>query len=177
MTKSRRGQLHHPPNPETQAGKEYAALQAERQGIRDERRGLHETMQAVKDAERRAGVALAELDERIQEVRTARVALADIERQTRDRMREIMRDVIEGELVSFREQLLKATKGVADVLETTRTAIIQHETEMLGCKEPVECLDYIADKIMVMIKADLDKRMQEPIGELILEVVTKGKDT
>jgi len=176
VAKSRPGQLHHAPNPDTQYGKQYAALQAERQGIRDERRENHETLQAIKDAERRTSAALAELDERIAQVTAQRVIWADLESATRDRMHEVMRGVIAAEIETFREQLQKSVGGVASTIENARTAIIQAEAEVLGFKHPNECLDYIAEKVMAMIKADVAKRIREPADGLILEIVTTKKE-
>lgn len=176
MPKSRRGQLHHAPDPDTQAGRQYAALQAERQGIRDERRANHETLQGIKEAERRVAAALVELDERIAAAGRAQLVWTALERDTRERMREVMRGVIEGEIAPFRKQIQKDTKSVADILEKTRVAIIQAETEILGFEKPSECLDYIADKIMAAIRADLEERLREPAAGLILEIVRKSSD-
>ena len=177
MAKSKPGHPHHAPNPDTQYGRQYAALRAEREGIRDERRELHETLQAIKEAERRTAVALAELDERIAQVTAQRVMWVDLESATRERMREVIRDVIVGEITPFREQVLKATEGVVGAVEKTRTAIMHAEAEILGFKSPNECLDYIADKIIAMIKADVAERLKDRPDGLILEIVTERKPT
>lgn len=184
MAKSRPGQPHHAPNPDTLAGRQYAALQSQREAIAAERRENNETLQAIKEAERAAKDACGLLAARLEEVATEMAEWSALELRTRDRMREVMGEVIAAEIkqvetatLAARQSITNQVKEITGRVNAAEKKTLEHQAKILGYVTPGDFIDDIAKRVMNLIRAEMDEQEDTPAKGLLLTITErKGKE-